>query len=84
MTGVQTCALPISGLGSEGTWADGDARFSAGAGATAARDASDRLVYDTASGHLYYDADGAGGAGAQLLLTLQGAPALSASDITVI
>lgn len=77
-------ASVLAGLGAEGTWGAGDARFLAGAGATAARDASDRLVYDTSTGALYYDADGAGGAGSQLLVTLQGAPALSAADITII
>ena len=30
-------------------------QFHSGAGATAAHDASDRIVYDTASGALYYD-----------------------------
>ena len=36
----------------------------AGAGITRAQDALDRIVYDTSSGILYYDADGAGGAAA--------------------
>ena len=35
-------------------------------------------------GGLYYDADGAGPGAAQLIATLQGAPTLTASDITVI
>ena len=77
-------ASVLPALGSAGTWAAGDARFNAGPGFTSGQDSSDRLVYDSSIGSLYYDADGAGGAGAQLLLTLQGAPALSASDITVI
>jgi Ca2+-binding RTX toxin-like protein len=71
-------------LGAEGAWASGDGRFYAAAGASAAQDASDRLVYDTESGELYYDADGSGGAGALIVATLEGAPTLAASDITVI
>jgi Ca2+-binding RTX toxin-like protein len=71
-------------LGAAGDFAAGDARFYAAAGATGGHDATDRVVYDTASGNVWYDADGLGGAAAQLVATLQGAPALSASDITVV
>jgi Ca2+-binding RTX toxin-like protein len=53
---------------------------------TAAHDADDRIIYDGATGHLFYDADGAGAgsAGAILFATLQGAPTLAASDFQVI
>jgi Ca2+-binding RTX toxin-like protein len=42
-----------------------------------------KLLYDTGTGNLYYDADGFGGAEAQLVATLgtSAHPALSASDI---
>jgi Ca2+-binding RTX toxin-like protein len=60
-----------------------DARFAAGAGFTSGRDASDRVIYDTATGKLYYDADGSGTGDSQLVATLQGAPALKATDIYV-
>ena len=47
-------------------------------------DADDRFVYNTSSGQLYYDADGSGAGGAQLVATLQGAAVLVAGDIWVI
>jgi Ca2+-binding RTX toxin-like protein len=55
--------------------------FFAGA---AAHDADDRIVYDAATGNLYYDADGNGAGAALLFATLQGAPVLTASDFVVI
>jgi Ca2+-binding RTX toxin-like protein len=73
-------------LGASGTFATGDPRFYAAAGATGGNDADDRVVYDTSSGRLYFDADGVGGQDAVLLVTLNsGASAapLAATDITV-
>jgi Ca2+-binding RTX toxin-like protein len=51
---------------------------------TAAADADDRIVYDAATGKLYFDADGNGAGAAILFATLQGNPALAASDFMVI
>jgi predicted extracellular nuclease len=52
---------------------------------TGAADGSDRIIYNSATGQLYYDADGSGNnSGAVLFATLQGAPTLSASDFMVI
>jgi VCBS repeat-containing protein len=55
--------------------------FAAGA---AAADADDRIVYDGATGALYYDADGNGAAAAVHFATLHGAPAVNAVDFVVI
>ena len=74
----------FTALGADGSFVAGDGRFAAGAGFTSGRDASDRLVYDTTTGNLYYDADGSGTGAAQLVATLQGHPALAATDIAVI
>jgi Ca2+-binding RTX toxin-like protein len=74
----------FTALGGPGHFAAGDARFFAGAGATGGHDADDRIVYNTSSGQLYYDADGAGGADSQLVATIQGAAPVVAPDIWVI
>ena len=60
-----------------------DARFWSAAGASSGHDATDRVVYDTASGRLFYDADGNGASPAQLIAVLQGAPVVTATDIYV-
>ena len=68
-------------LGGDGRFASGDARFRAG---TAAQDADDRIVFNSATGQVWYDADGNGAGGAQLVATLQAGATLVASDIWVI
>jgi Ca2+-binding RTX toxin-like protein len=51
---------------------------------TAAGDADDRIIYNQATGALYYDADGSGGGAMIQFATLTGAPALAASDFLII
>jgi Ca2+-binding RTX toxin-like protein len=70
-------------LGASGPFAMDDTRFYAGAGATAAQDADDRLVYNASTGALYYDADGLGGAAAVQFAALVGTPGLAAGDLWV-
>ena len=74
----------LTALGAAGDWGAGDGRFFAGAGATSGHDSSDRLIYNTTTGNLYYDADGSGAGASLIVATLQGTPALAATDITVI
>ncbi|MEA3012083.1 MAG: hypothetical protein QOD42_628 [Sphingomonadales bacterium] len=51
---------------------------------TAAVGTEDRIIYNQATGELFYDADGSGSGVAYHFATLAGAPALSASDFAVI
>jgi hypothetical protein len=44
--------------------------FASGAGLTAGQDSSDRLIFDTTEGNLYYDADGSGADAAVLVANL--------------
>jgi Ca2+-binding RTX toxin-like protein len=74
----------VMAVGATGTFSSSDARFYAAAGATGGHDASDRVVYDTTTGNLYYDPDGSGSDSAVLIFQLQGHPALVATDIRVI
>ena len=51
---------------------------------SAAADADDRIVYDAATGRLFFDADGSGAGAAVHFATLQGHPAIVAGDFIVI
>ena len=51
---------------------------------THATTAAQHVIYDAATGALYYDADGAGGAAQQLVARLTDHPVVDATDILVI
>ena len=54
----------MTAVGPSGNFAAGDARFYSAAGATGGHDSDDRVVFDTSTGNLYYDADGNGASAA--------------------
>jgi Ca2+-binding RTX toxin-like protein len=70
-------------VGVSGTFSATDERFAANSSGTA-QDSSDRVIYNTSTGDLWYDVDGAGQNGRLLIGILQGAPGLAATDIEVV
>lgn len=57
--------------------------FWSGAGVNAAHDATDRFIYNTTTGALWYDADGTGATAAVQVAVLTGAPALAFTDFLI-
>ena len=76
----------LADVGTSGNFTNLDARFWAAAGATAAHDLDDRVVYNTLTGDIYYDSDGTGAIAAQRIATHAefDAFALEAVDFAVI
>ena len=68
-------ATIFSGVAANGTLAA--SAFVAG---TAALDASDRIIYDSATGKIFYDADGVGGVAQVLFATVDPGTALNNAD----
>jgi Ca2+-binding RTX toxin-like protein len=58
--------------------------FFSAAGATSAHDADDRIVYNTTTGALFYDADGVGGTAAVQFAVLDNHAALTNADFVVV
>jgi Ca2+-binding RTX toxin-like protein len=54
-----------------------------GAGVTTANSASQRFLFNTTNGNLYFDADGIGGIGAVQIGKLDGVTGLSAGDFQI-
>jgi Ca2+-binding RTX toxin-like protein len=73
----------MSALGASGNFSAADPRFHAAAGAIAGHDADDRVIYNTTTGELFYDADGSGSGAAMHIATLQAGANVVATDIEV-
>jgi serralysin len=74
----------FTAIGAMGNFAAGDARFKANSSGTAT-DTNDRVIFNTSTGQLYYDADGSGtGAALQLIATVQSGATVAATDIVVV
>lgn len=58
--------------------------FWSGAGVNAAHDATDRFIYNTTTGALWYDRDGTGSTAAVQVAILTGQPALAHTDFQII
>src|SRR5918992_5398531 len=72
----------MSALGASGNFAAGDDRFVFNSAGTA-QDAEDRIVFNTTTKQVFYDADGSGSGAAVLIATLQSSATLVATDIVV-
>jgi len=79
---IQLDAAFFTALGSAGQFSSGDARFWSSTTGTA-HDADDRIVYNSTTRQLWYDADGNGSGAAQLIGTLNTGATIVASDIHV-
>jgi Ca2+-binding RTX toxin-like protein len=77
-------ALASSVFSALSTGALSNAQFFSGAGANAAQDSDDRIIYDSSSGALYYDADGLGGGSAVQFAVIDMHPVLSSGDFLVV
>src|SRR4029450_7069155 len=78
---IQLDAAFFTALGGAGQFSSGDARFWSSSTGTA-HDANDRIIYNTTTRQLWYDADGNGSGAAQLIGTLNSGATIVATDIT--
>lgn len=58
--------------------------FHAAAGATTGTDASHRIIYDTSTGRLFYDADGPGGTAAVNFAVIENRAAMTSENFAII
>ena len=73
----------MAALGVNGNFAVGDERFASNSTGTA-QDANDRVIFQTGTGQVWYDADGSGAGARQLIATLQSGATLAATNIVVV
>lgn len=78
---ISLSKVVYAALGGVGTLAS--TAFYAAAGAKSGHLATDRVIYNTTTGALYYDADGSGSGKAVQIAVLDGHPALAYSDVLI-
>jgi Ca2+-binding RTX toxin-like protein len=78
---IQLSLAVFTAMGTTGPVAA--SQFVAGAGITTGQDGDDRLIFDTTSQTLYYDADGNGAGASQAIVVIGGNP-VSHTDIEII
>ena len=83
LAGTDQLQLVSAGFGGLGLGALAAGNFVSGA-APVANQASAQFLYDTGTGQVSFDADGTGGGAAVNLVTLVGAPALTAADFVIV
>ena len=71
----------FTALGAVGTL--GTTAFYAAAGATSGHLATDRVIYNTTTGALYYDADGSSSGAAVQIGVVDGHPTLAYTDVLI-
>src|SRR3954471_10799669 len=80
---IQLEQAVFTNIGALGRFSAGDVRFYSAAGATGGHDGDDRIVYNSTTGQLFYDADGNGAGTAELIATIQNHSAVQGTDIWV-
>jgi Ca2+-binding RTX toxin-like protein len=78
---IELSKAVFTGLGVVGTLSADE--FASGA-FSVAQDATDRIIYNTGTGQLYYDVDGSGGTAAVLIGTFTGTPTVDVNEFSII
>src|SRR6185503_204810 len=78
---IELDAARFDGIGATGRFTSNDPRFFAG---TAAHDADDRIIFNSATGQIFFDFDGNGSGSAQLIATLGAGRGVIATDFNVV
>ena len=78
---ISIAKATFTALGAVGTL--GTTAFYAAAGATSGHLATDRVIYNTTTGALYYDADGSSSGAAVQIGVVDGHPTLAYTDVLI-
>jgi Ca2+-binding RTX toxin-like protein len=79
---IQLSKAAMAGLGAVGALGAGE--FETGAGLVAAATVAGRIVYNSTTGVVYYDADGSGAGAAVMIATITGTPTIAVGEFAII